>query len=180
MCYAFGIVASLDLPKSPIEWVPPQASRTYALSPCGACHYPPGETRTVRHPPGADTSAGASERPPSRAAHGPFIEAQRRPLTEEGREGATLLVGRGSNAVQASSRHTVGGKARGHDGTGIAAGQARGGATLEGLKQAYLFLRTRSLAVDALLMGQGNVRLADARRRHREQGCARWRLCRLS
>ena len=53
-------------------------------------------------------------------------------------------------------------------------------ATLEGLKQAYLFLRTRSLAVDALLMGQGNVRLADARRRHREQGCARWRLCRLS
>src|ERR1700704_5023839 len=84
MCYAFGIVASLDLPKSPIEWVPPQASRTYALSPSGACHYPPGETRTVRHPPGADTSAGASERPPSRAAHGPFIEAQRRPLTEEG------------------------------------------------------------------------------------------------
>jgi hypothetical protein len=55
-------------------------------------------------------------------------------------------------------------------------------ATLEGLKQAYLFLRTRSLAVDALFMGQGDAGCADVRRRHREQGRARWgwRLYRLS
>ena len=38
-------------------------------------------------------------------------------------------------------------------------------ATLEGLKQAYLFLRTRLFASDALFMGQGDVRLADMRRR---------------
>ena len=78
-----------------------------------AREHPPGETRAVRHPPGADTSAGASERTPSRAAHGPFIVAQRRPLTEEGRGGARLLVGRGGECCAgAQPSHGEGENAR--------------------------------------------------------------------
>src|SRR5262245_14895599 len=72
-----------------------QAEDGYGFPAFPAFLPPPGETSAVRHPPGADPSAGASERPPSRAAQGPFIAVQRRPLTEEGRGGARLLVGRG-------------------------------------------------------------------------------------
>ena len=42
---------------------------------------PPGETGETDIPPGADTFHTAPERPPSRAAEGRFIGAQRRPLT---------------------------------------------------------------------------------------------------